>query len=411
MVPGALPQTGHAGPCAVEGIHTDAPARLNDPVLGRFWVRETDSDEIAWVDPVTLRRAGENRAALPEQTGLWAVSPDGRLLAVALRRGVHIIDTDGLNSITTAPMNPGPVALGWVSDTLLGAVTDSAATLWSAHKESVQSLALPPSEGVVAWRGAPGRLLAPLSQDGRGDAGSARLLEISAAGIETIELDGLRVGFDPDLGRHGTMLTPGLAYDPVGHRVFVVPPSGRVAEIELTGETVSYHSVGTSLLHGVVAALVPSASAKLSSWATIEAAWLGGGLMAVSGYGGDAATGEGEAAGVKIIDTRDWSACLLDQGATRIAFTGRTLLAWGGGNFGEHGGVGLAGYDLASDRRWHVFGRQYLDVQVAGPYAYAVNSWNGWHVSTVEVSTGHIIARGDRRPPTVLPTESFIKSW
>ncbi len=48
--------------------------------------------------------------------------------------------------------------------------------------------------------------------------------------------------------------------------------------------------------------------------------------MAVSGYGGDAATGEGEAAGVKIIDTRDWSACLLDQGATRIAFTGRTLL-------------------------------------------------------------------------------------
>jgi hypothetical protein len=169
--------------------------------------------------------------------------------------------------------------------------------------------------------------------------------------------------------------------------------------------------VGTSLLHSVVAALVPSASAKLSSWATIEAAWLGAGLVAVSGYGGDAATGKGEAAGVRIIDTRDWSACILDQGATRIAFTAGTLLAWGGGHFGEHGGVGLAGYDLARGRRWHLFGRQSLDVQVAGPYAYAVNSWNGWDVSTVEVSTGHVIAQRDRRPPTVLPTGSFLQSW
>jgi hypothetical protein len=176
---GALPQTGLAGPCAVEGIHTDAPAPSNDPVLGRFWIRETDSDEIAWVNPATHRRAGANRAALPEQTGLWAVSPDGRLLAVALRRGVRIIDTDGLNSITTAPMDPGPVALGWVSDRLLGAVTDGAATLWNAQDESIQSFALPPGEGVVAWRGAPGRLLALVSQDGRGELG--RLVSLRSA--------------------------------------------------------------------------------------------------------------------------------------------------------------------------------------------------------------------------------------
>jgi len=156
---------------------------------------------------------------------------------------------------------------------------------------------------------------------------------------------------------------------------------------------------------------VPAASAKLSSWATIDAAWLGGGLLAVSGYSGDVVSDDGEAVGVTITDTRDWTACRLDSGPTRIAVAGGVLLAWGGGDFDERGGVGLLIYDLADGRRWHSFGRQSLDVQVYGGYAYAVNSWDGWRVSTVDVSTGRILAEWDRRPPTVLPTGSTVQGW
>jgi hypothetical protein len=92
---------------------------------------------------------------------------------------------------------------------------------------------------------------------------------------------------------------------------------------------------------------------------------------------------------------------LLNTRASHVAVTGGSFLAWGGGDFGEHGGVGLIGYDLANGRRWHLFGRQYLDVRFLGGYAYAINSWHGWHVSTVDVANGRVLAERRARPPTV----------
>lgn len=409
--PAVLPQGSSPSPCSFEGTGEEVTYRAGGAVLGRFWVRQTDSDEIAWVDPVTLRRTSAYRAALPQQTDLWAVSPGGGLVATALRREIRIIDTGTLTLVGRTSIDRGVHALAWLSNDVLAGLSSGTAILWNSEGDELRSFELAPGERVTEWRSAAGRLIALVTPDARGGFGSPRLLEISEASMEAVELDRIAAGFDPDLGEHGTLLTPGLAYDQVGRRVFVVPPAGRIADVDLRGSRVSYHSPGTSLLGSVAAALVSPASAKLSSWADIRAAWLGRGLLAVSGYSGGVVADDGEAVGVTIIDTRDWTACRLETGPTRIAVTGGALLAWGGADFGEHGGVGLIIYDLSDGRRRHLYGRQWLDVQVHGSYAYAINSWSGWRVSTIDVSTGRILAEWDRRPPAVLPSGSSVQGW
>lgn len=379
---------------------------MSGPVLGRFWVPETDSDEIGWIDPVTLRPRSADRAALPQQGGVWAVSPNGRLIAAAPAHGIRIVDAETLTPITTVG-HRNPDVLAWLSDDLLAGVVDGETIVWDALGRQIRSFELAGHERIAAWHAAVGRLIVLVTPDADGGSGPARLLEISATTTDVLELERVVAGFDPNLGEHGTQLTPGLAYDPVAGRVFVVQPDGPIAEVELDEWSVSYHSLPSSPLEAFVTSLVPSASAKLSSWATTQAVWIGGDLLAVSGYAGDVMSGEGEAAGVTIINTEDWGACLLHAGPTNVAVTGGTLLAWGGSGSGELGGVGLLGFDLADGRQWHLFGRQYLDVQVYDGYAYAINSWNGWHVATVDVSTRRVVAELDRRPPTVLATGSL----
>jgi hypothetical protein len=48
---------------------------------------------------------------------------------------------------------------------------------------------------------------------------------------------------------------------------------------------------------------------------------------------------------------------------------------------------------------------------VYGAYVYAINSWHGWRVRTLDVETGTVLSRYRGRPPTVLPTGSSTQSW
>ena len=381
------------------------------PVLGRFWIQETDSDEIAWVDPVTLRRADADRAALLSQGTVWAVSPSGQLLAAAPAHGIQIMDTGSLEVVGSVRTGAGwPRALSWLSDRLLAGVMESEVVVWSVDGARVRRIELVGGERPMAWHAGPGRLLVLVSPD-LGNGSASRLLDITRARIEVVDLDRVVAGYDPDLGEHGTLMTASLAYDPAGGRAFVVQPDGPVAEVDLDRRAVSYHSLGTSLLEGLAARLVPPAEAKVSDWATSRTAWLGGGLLAISGETGSALHPvAGFSAGITLVDTRDWSACVLHTRASHVAVTGGSLLAWGGGDFGELGGVGLIGYDLADGRRWHRFGRQYLDMQFLGGYAYAINSWHGWHVSTVDVASGRVVAERRGRPPNVLPNASAMQA-
>jgi len=409
--PVVLPHAGVPEPCSFEGLRAKTVHHAvgsSSGVLGRVWIGRTDSDEIGWFDPVTLRPTSAYRATLPQQTSTWAVSRGGGLLAIGLTNGVRIIDAETLRSVTMLERSPS-WALTWLSDDLLVSLGSDEVFMWDARVEGIRHHYLPGS--VVTSHAANDRLLVVISEGGRRQLGPAHLVQIDASGARSVELEGLQAGFDPDRGEHGMRLTPGLAFDADRERAFVVPPDGPIAEVDLVEMAVTYRRPAASLLHDVASALVAPASAKLGEWSHVRAVWLGDGLMAVSGERGSTMDVDVGAAGVSLVDTRDWTVCTLDPRPTHVAVSGGVLLAWGGADFGEFGGSGLVGYDLTDGSRWHRFGRQYLDVRVYGRYVYAINSWHGWRVRTLDVETGTVISRYRGRPPTVLPAGSSTQGW
>ncbi len=407
-----LPQASVPEPCSFEGVDAttvDHAVASISGVLGRVWIGRTDSDEIGWFDPVTLRATSTYRSALPEQTSMWAVSPDGGSLAIGLTNGVRIIDTDTLRSVTDLESSDAGFALTWLSDQVLVSVNSQEVSVWDASVGRTRHLELPGN--VVTSYAASDRLLLVTSQEWPHQLGPTHLVQIDLSGPRSVELEGLRAGLDPNLGEHGVRLTPGLAFDADRERAFVVPPEGPIAEIYLDEMAVRFRRPAASVLQSVASALVRRASAKLGEWSHVRAVWLGDGLLAVSGERGSTMDLDVRAAGVSLVDTRDWAVCILDPRPTHVAVSGGVLLAWGGADFGEFGGTGLIGYDLTDGTRWHRFGRRYLDVQVYGRYAYAINSWHGWRVRTLDVETGNVISRYRGRPPTVLPTGSSTQGW
>jgi hypothetical protein len=394
-------------PCGERRIAIDAPAELvaaGPRVLGRAWIPQTDSDRIRWFDPVTLDRTDRSHAALPEQTWTWAVSPDGRRVAIGLRRSVRVIDTTTFRAVARLPEAGGSSILAWLTDETLVSIGDEEVRTWDRSSEEFRRVDLP--DAIVAMFVAADRVLL-ITGRGPASAGSpdTQLVEIGIAGMRTIALDRI-VTFDEDRGEIGLHLTPALTYDPIGRRAFVVPPEGPIAEVDLVHGTVRYQRTPASFVRTIATSFLPTAHAKLAEWETVRAVWLGDGLLAVTGETGGTFDLDVSAAGVSIVDTRDWSACLLDPRPTHVATSDGVLVTWGGAEFGEHGGTGLVGYDLDDGDRWHRFGRQYLDLQLYGGYAYAINSWDGWRVRTVDLRTGDIVARSRGRPPTVLPVGS-----
>ena len=159
----------------------------------------------------------------------------------------------------------------------------------------------------------------------------------------------------PDEHRH-----PGLAVDAVGGRAYVVGGGEPVAEIDLRSLTVAYHqpSRPISLFGRLRDWLQPAAHAKgpmLGS--TRKALWLGNGRLAVTGEDGRPGR-DGVAvhpAGLTLIDTGTWSVETLHRDATSATAAAGTLLASSGG-YPDLPGVGLRGYDLDGDQRFHLFG-------------------------------------------------------
>ena len=410
--PVVLPHASVPEPCSFEGVQAttvDHSVASISGVLGRVWIGRTDSDEIGWFDPVTLRATSTYRAALPEQTSMWAVSPDGALLAIGLTNGVRIIDTDTLRPVTDLESSAAGLRLDVVVQQVLVSVGSQQVSVWDARVGRTRHLELPGN--VVTSYAASDRLLLVTSQEGPDQLGPTHLVQIDLSGPRSVELEGLRAGLDPNRGEHGVRLTPGLAFDAERERAFVVPPEGPIAEVDLDEMAVRFRRPAESVLQSVASALVRRASAKLGEWSHVRAVWLGDGLLAVSGERGSTMDLDVGAAGVSLVDTRDWTVCILDPRPTHVAVSGGVLLAWGGADFGEFGGTGLIGYDLTDGSRWHRFGRQYLDMQVYGRYAYAINSWHGWRVRTLDVETGNVISRYRGRPPTVLPTGSSTQGW
>jgi hypothetical protein len=99
---------------------------------------------------------------------------------------------------------------------------------------------------------------------------------------------------------------------------------------------------------------------------------VGGDLLAVSGW--DTGPGGTKPAGLAVIDTRTWTARLLEPGASSFLFASGLLLATGSTydpETGETSSIGLAAFTPDGEERFRLFqGESAWVVQVYGGRAY-----------------------------------------
>lgn len=192
---------------------------------------------------------------------------------------------------------------------------------------------------------------------------------------------------------------PGLAVSPDGRRAVVVPAGGRVAEIELDSLRVSYHDLSEpiSLLGRLRNWLEPEAQAKVTEGPERYARWLGDRYVAVTGmdYHG-LSEGEVDAspAGLRLIDTRDWSVRTLADEATGIIVVRDLLLAFGGPYSPDAGGegIGLRAYGADGKERFQVLGSELVGwVETAWPYGYVPHANDETKVDVVDLRAGRVV--------------------
>jgi hypothetical protein len=166
--------------------------------------------------------------------------------------------------------------------------------------------------------------------------------------------------------------TPGLAVDPSGRRAYVVSAAPYVIEADLEQRSVDAHRLEAhrSLGDRLRQLIEPDAEASTRVGAVREAAWIGGGHIAFSGYDNGAVWRPDEGlealrrpAGLHVIDTRDWRVRTLDERASKFVAASGMLLT-GDGN-------GLTAYSPGGDARFRVLdGRRVEIVASAGSLVY-----------------------------------------
>jgi hypothetical protein len=134
-----------------------------------------------------------------------------------------------------------------------------------------------------------------------------------------------------------------------------------------------------------------------------SAVWLGDGRVAVAGWDNSGSVGEDGServatapAGLRIVDTRNWTYRELDDRVGDVVRAGGLLLAYGAGldsDGGESIGSGLHAYGLDGEERFHLFGDRAVSwLQVASGRAYAVFA-DSPEVQIVDLATGDLLGR------------------
>lgn len=435
-----------SSPTAPEVVPTAVPY---PPLLGI--VGKGRAPELARIDPDTLRpRRGKrvgvgSQACAPSSGGeacwfipAWSFAPKRPLLAVARHqhgtsRSLRLVDVRRMRVSADVPLAGGAVgALAWLAPERLLAVqeicceerqrlvaVDLAGRRVAARQQlggSVQRVARTPRELVL--------LVAPA-----GEIGPARLAVADRRGaVRFVRLDRIRAGVRllPGTGHRVEQSIPGLAVDPRGRRAFVVG-SDLAAEVELANLTVTYREPEPSAsgLSRLLDWLDPPAHAKAVSGSTRSVRSLRPGLLAVTGTDEDLVEvprGEEQtrirAAGLSLVDTRNWSARMIDPGAAEVHVAGELLLATGSSfdparRKGDT--IGLAAYGLDGRKRFRLFdrrevwvrqvyaGRAYVDVPLFKP------PWSALRV--VDLDTGRTVRRARAGPLPWLLLEVASGRW
>ena len=404
--PAKEPPLGVQAPAAVLGISTRLPAGT-----------------LAWFDPLTLQPLHGRKVGLGFHTGSYAFSADRRTLAI----GDQCDDQGGTASLRFVDAR----AMRRIGDLRLTNEYDCASSLVWLQPNRLLTVLLDTSSGrseVVVVDPTTRRVLrhvslpdAPVFATGAtnhelvllvGGSDSfapARVVAVDAEGAaRSIVADDILVGNVVDQSTQDVRartIVPGFAVDPVGRRVFLVPASGPVAQIDLGRLALSYHALEhPSLLQRLLRWLTPSAAAKAIDGPVRQARWLGNGVLAVSGF--DYSTvGEGQGqhvvaapAGVELVDTGSWHAQMLSGASSEVSVAGGLVIA-GGGGWDESGqvtsGPGLLGFTFDGARRWTLHaGEERSLYDSDGPIGYVWLSQGKMEV--VDLATGTVLALLER---------------
>jgi len=351
------------------------------------------------VDAVTLRARSRALDLGQPPISRWVRSPEGDRLALGSGNGARLkfVDLRAMRRLSTLDLGPkGFVAgLAWPSPRrVVAAVSGARVEVVVVDPQTRRLLArhrLPGAGAVTQAARSPGGLVLLLSPQNR--IGPATLALATPTGLRTTMLP-LEAGIDPP-----AVSEPGLAVSPDGRRAIIVPGGARVLEVDLRTLAITERELSepVSLLGQLHSWLDPAASAKgpLEGPAR-SAAWVSAHRVVVAGWN-YRPTGErtmvSEAAGVRLIDTRNWSVRTLAQGASSTLVAGDTLLAFGGTHGQGLRGIGLQAFGPDGRERFHLFEDRFVAVVTAvGRYAYvSEQSQAQTRIQVVDITSGRVI--------------------
>jgi hypothetical protein len=371
----AEPRCGGAGgPCPQAAAAPTGPGSFALLPRGR-------ATALVEVDPRTLRPVPGRTRVLAGERYLSARSPDGRLLAVpGLTGRLDVVDLARLRNLVPMWM-PAPGwtvrAVGWLTNDRLAAVVQR---MRPPYRPSVAARALvvldTTGSRVVARRpltnklavgqavAAGGRFVLLLrSSDHRGS--TVQLVVADARGdVRTTELE---VGQS-----RGVLRATALTVEPDGSRAYVFPfEFGRAAASLLEIDLDTLRSTRHPLLPAPGAEIRPA----LVVGAPGAAVQVGKGRVAVTDLFPLRVNGERRAAaGVFLVDTRTFTARLVDARARSFVVAGERLFTFGRANVpGAELGTGVTAYDLDGRRLYRLYGDRAFDrLVVAGGYGHAL---------------------------------------
>jgi len=304
----------------------DAGARLAStpagPLLGFVHDREGSGGTLRLFAPGTLRALDRGAVRLEGfQPDAWAVSPDERRVAVAVRgTRLKVIQRVPLRAhggtVDIGSVEP-PWAMAWVRAQALLALAPGRGSAPAAITEvdpiARRILAVHELSGTLVSL-ATGRrtIVALLGSFGR--IGPARLAVATGDGaVREWPLPAVAVGQEGE-----RYAIPAVALDETGRRAFVVAATSalRVVEIDLITGRATTHDLrrGGGPLAALRDLLDPVAHAKGADGTRRSARWLGDGRLAVSGERQSTAGGSFTiyALGLELVDVVGWRATFVD---------------------------------------------------------------------------------------------------
>jgi hypothetical protein len=422
---GRDPSTPSTAAVVVPPATTAATAQPGGPLVGVV-SSDTTATELARLDPTTLRPLPGDRLTL---TGAWpmlAVAPDRSRAVLGSEAGdLTVIDLVHLRQLGAVRTDlPGAAIFGWswvgrsrllLIGTSQQAATDVLAVDVNARRVVRQQRLNGVVQGYARLPRGLALLVTPANEIGR-----ARLVVSDAsAGLRAVTLAQINAGFkqvdDTDgSGPRMEQALPGIAADPAGRRIYVVPGGGPLAEVELASLEVTYHRLGraASPWQRLARWWAPPAEAKIISGPSRSALWLGDGQLVVTGYDGSAKGQHREIpSGLELIDTRTWAVRQVDRHSSSAMLAAGRLLAFGTafgtGPDGANQGYGLTLYGPGDRQPVHRFGAKQVSwIQVNGDLAYVqlmdANLSDAEGYAVMDLRSGRLLHQGTGTVPELL---------